>query len=50
METSLSCFEILFAIQTLYFLETYAFAALLTVKPGGWNLLVKLSDKMIYLL
>lgn len=33
----LSCFKILFAIQGLYFSETYAFGALLMLRSSGWN-------------
>ena len=40
----LSCFETSFAIQVLYFSETYAFAAFLTLRSSGWNLIVTLCD------
>ena len=38
----LSYFEISFAIQMLYFSESYAFATLLRLRSSGWNVLVKL--------
>ena len=40
--SSLSCFEISFTIQVLYISETYAFAALLTLRSSSSNLLNRL--------